>query len=394
MRHELLENRSLLAGMVGDSPWQNPLDPTDLNCDGSVSPSDALVAINAINGGLTGDLSHKMAPPDLLGRVVGAATDFMDADGDGQLSPSDALTVINAINQGWHLGSLNNVPTDDLQPGTPGPDAQQLDVTHGFAKVRSAINTDGDVDVFQVTPTKTQLNVALFSAASGPLHVSVVTVTTGDSGPVTTEIGSAATIAGSHAPAKVNVDVTAGTTYYVVVKGDAGVTGLYGLGVLNYNGEDFTPKTDSPLGTDIHDSTPAKATTLTFDHTHAQVVSNVDSAGDSDMFKLDATDGKLVVTAGAAFPLTVQVTDSNGKVLGTITSSDRSVLSMNVATGSYYVSIAAANGTDTGAYRLDVVNAAIPRAARRSRPRSSRPADAAGVVRQGRYERRLRHLAG
>src|SRR6267142_5862344 len=86
MRHEMLESRSLLAGMVGDSPWQNPLDPNDLNCDGTVGPADALVAINSLNSGVSGDLEHKMAPPGLLGRIVGAASEFMDASGDGQLS--------------------------------------------------------------------------------------------------------------------------------------------------------------------------------------------------------------------------------------------------------------------------------------------------------------------
>src|SRR6478672_5603612 len=247
LRHEMLESRSLLAGLTGDSPWQNPFDAMDVNCDGNLTPADAMVTINALNSGDVGYLSQHMAPPGPLGRVVDAATGFVDASGDGQLTPSDALKVINALNSGMHVGSPHDLPADDQQPGTPGPDAQVIDLTHGFGKVRAAINTDGDVDVFQVTPTKADLNVALFSGGAAMS----VTVVDGAG----TELGTATSDAGAHRPARVNVDVQAGTTYFLVVKGAAGVTGAYSLAVLNFTNDEFTPKTDSPLGTDIHDDT-------------------------------------------------------------------------------------------------------------------------------------------
>jgi len=352
LRHELLETRCVLSGMVGGSPWQNPLDAEDLNCDGTVTPADALVAINALNSGMTGDLEHKMAPPGLLGRIVGAASDFVDASGDGQLSAVDALTVINTLNQGLHLGSPNDLPTDDQQPGTPGPDAPLLDLSNGFAKVRAVINTDGDVDVFQITPSKAELNVALFSIGKA------MTVTVVDR--AGNELGTAVTDASSHSPARTSLDVQAGTTYFLVVKADPGVTGPYGLTVLNFTDEEFTPVTDSPLGTDIHGATPATATPLPLTHGHAEVSSNVDAAADVDMFKIDAVAGKLSVSAGAEIPLNIQISDSTGKILGSITSSDRSSLTLSVTAGTYYVAVAAGNGTDTGAYHLNVVNATIP----------------------------------
>src|SRR5262245_25775290 len=93
LRLERLETRSLLAGLIGESPWQNPLDANDLDCDGALSPSDALVAINAINGGASGEFSGHFAPPQLKGDFENAADAFLDADGDGMLSPSDPLTV-------------------------------------------------------------------------------------------------------------------------------------------------------------------------------------------------------------------------------------------------------------------------------------------------------------
>jgi hypothetical protein len=369
---ETLESRSMLASVTGDSPWQNPVDGADLNCDGTLSAADALVAINAINSGTSGDLQAKVAPMALWGRVEGAAKDYLDADGDGQLTAVDPLTVINAINSGRHFG-WQEIPAEDAQADEVGSSAQSLDLSHGFVKVRSAINVDGDLDVFQVAPTKGELNIALLSGAKGALHLSVVTINLDDAGqpildadgnPVTTEVASADTVADSHQPAKINVDVKAGTTYYLVVSGDAGVMGGYALAVLNYESADFTPVTDSPLGTDIHGNKIGTATTLTLNNGRTDVTSNIDpvtdgTEADQDFFKIDAVAGKLAVTADAEFPLSVNILDSAGAVKATIVASDRSALVMNVPTGTYYVSVAA-GAADTGAYHLSVVNLATP----------------------------------
>jgi hypothetical protein len=370
--HEALESRAMLATLGSDSPWQNPMDEADLNCDGALSAADALVAINAINSGVSGDLKTQVAPSALLGRIVGAASSFLDADGDGQLTAVDPLTVINAINSGrsfgWRESPIGD-PTGDV-----GTSAQSLELTHGFAKIRSAINTDGDVDVFQVAPTKGELNIALMSGASGILHITVVTINLdeagqpivdGDGNPVTTEVASAATEADSYRPAKLNVQVQSGTTYYIVVKGDAGTVGGYALAVLNYENADFTPGTDSPLGTDIHGNKIETATALIMNNGRADVSSNIDpvaadAEADQDFFKITAVAGKLSVTADAEFPLSVSILDANGAVKGTISASDRSALILSVPAGTYYVSVAAGTAADTGAYRLHVTNVSLP----------------------------------
>lgn len=377
LRIETLESRSMLASLTGESPWQNPLDGADLNCDGALSAADALVAINAINVGVSGDLQGKVAPAALLGRVEGAASDYFDADGDGQLTAIDPLMVINAINSGRSFGWWG-VPAEDAQPEVVGSGAQSLDLSRGFAKVRSAINVDGDVDVFQVAPTKGELNVALMSGARGVLRLSVMTIDLDATGqpivdaegnPMTTEVASADTSADSHRPAKINLDATAGTTYYLVVSGDAGVMGGYALAVLNYEVADFTPVTDSPFGTDIHGNKIETATVLVLDGGKAEVTSNIDPAdgteADKDFFKIEAVDGKLAVTAEAEFPLSVSILDAAGVMKGTIVASDRSALVMNVPAGTYYVSVAPATATasattDKGAYRMHIVNLVTP----------------------------------
>jgi hypothetical protein len=369
--HEALESRCLLASITGDSPWQNPLEPADMDCDSQLTASDVILAINAINAQGSGALHGRYAPSALQGQVIGAASAFLDASGDGELTAMDPLVVINAINAGQHYGWPIDISLTDQQPAVAGSSAQTVDISNGFAKVRSAINSTGDVDVFQVAPTKSELNISLISGASGIVHVSVVTVNLDDAGkpvldsdgnPVTTEISSTSTQSDSHQPAKLNLDVKTDTTYYVIVRGDTGVTGAYALALLNYNMGDFVPVTDSPLGADNHGNTIATATVLSLNHGHAEVTSNIDSVTtadgpDKDFFQITAVNGKLAVSAGAEFPLSVSILDSAGAVKGTITSSDRSALVLDVTAGTYYVSVAAANGTDTGAYHLTVANA-------------------------------------
>jgi hypothetical protein len=351
---EALESRAMLSSVTADSPWQNPLDPADLNGDGSVTPSDALTAINAINSGTSGDLAARIAPSLLAGSVKEAASTFLDVDGDGQLAPGDALAIINTINQHLPHGPANGVPTTDQQPEAPGTDAPGLTFHHGFAKAVAAINTDGDVDVFQITPTKPQLSVALFSANGGVLTVQIL------ASDGTTVVGApASTTAGSHAPAKVDAAVNPNDTYYIKVSGDSGVTGIYGLTALNFDDQDFAPKTDSPLGTDSHNDTTATASILQLNHGVGKVISNIDAAGDVDLFSVAAVDGKLVVESDAHFPLNVQITDSLGAAVPTILSTQH-VMIASVTAGTYYVSVTAANGTDTGAYHLLVVDGILP----------------------------------
>ncbi|WP_158222753.1 FG-GAP-like repeat-containing protein [Rhodopirellula sp. MGV] len=76
-------------------PWQNPLEPSDVNGDGRVSPLDALMVINAIGRGSylhTG--TSQLVSPSTLAAWPNV---YVDQNGDGQMSPIDALRVINQI---------------------------------------------------------------------------------------------------------------------------------------------------------------------------------------------------------------------------------------------------------------------------------------------------------
>ena len=74
------------------SPWQNPIDPIDVDGDGSIFPLDALTSINEINARGTGPLPLPPVPPP------DGPPPYYDVDGDGSLLPIDVLAVINHIN--------------------------------------------------------------------------------------------------------------------------------------------------------------------------------------------------------------------------------------------------------------------------------------------------------
>ena len=87
-------------------PWHNSASPLDINDDGFVSPIDALVIINYLNG-----TDDSEVPP-------GSNPEFgyIDANGDNFVTPFDALIVINELNnssgEGESAGTAHGVPGD------------------------------------------------------------------------------------------------------------------------------------------------------------------------------------------------------------------------------------------------------------------------------------------
>jgi hypothetical protein len=98
---ERLETRNLLAGDFFESDFWNPARPLDVNADTHVSPIDALLVINELNTGgargLTGTGSGSPPPVD-QGEGENQAGVYYDVNNDGYVSPIDALMVINALN--------------------------------------------------------------------------------------------------------------------------------------------------------------------------------------------------------------------------------------------------------------------------------------------------------
>lgn len=76
------------------SPWQNPLNPLDVNHDQFVAPLDALCIINELNDPTWHDNRGRLAAfPQAATQVF-----YYDTNGDGYCAPLDALLVINHLN--------------------------------------------------------------------------------------------------------------------------------------------------------------------------------------------------------------------------------------------------------------------------------------------------------
>ncbi len=77
--------------VVAAAPWQNPRNFADVNSDGALTNSDALLVINRLNDG------RGSRPLPVPRAFADLALGDIDSTGDNFLSPADALRVINAL---------------------------------------------------------------------------------------------------------------------------------------------------------------------------------------------------------------------------------------------------------------------------------------------------------
>ena len=83
------------------APWQNPLNPLDVDGDEEVAPLDALLVINHLGV----DLNQPVLPASLAGGPL----PFVDVLGGGEVTPLGALSVINALGSGNSRPALSAV---------------------------------------------------------------------------------------------------------------------------------------------------------------------------------------------------------------------------------------------------------------------------------------------
>ncbi len=132
--------------------WQNPVDPLDVNDDGSVAPIDVLIIVNELN--TTGPrLLPTERPQD--------AMFYLDPNGDKHIAPLDALIIINHLSQPGGtegegesplLGTRQPDALDMVQPSsTRSP--REVSVIRAAATV-SASETISSEDGFRRQPAK------------------------------------------------------------------------------------------------------------------------------------------------------------------------------------------------------------------------------------------------
>lgn len=120
------------SNRVQQTPWQNAIEPLDVNSDNSVAPIDALRIINKINADGAGELPAANGEP----------ANYYDVSGDGFVSSIDALRVIQILNKfSGGSGEPAGEPVDSVAP------AAEAAVNSGAADAYFALSlADSDDD--------------------------------------------------------------------------------------------------------------------------------------------------------------------------------------------------------------------------------------------------------
>jgi hypothetical protein len=114
----LLDVKPTLDVVQNPQPWQNFLNPLDVDKNGAVEPADALAVIDDLN--TVG--SRALAAPS------GDPTLFLDVNGDNSLTPIDALIIINSLNGQQTSSSASSMLSahSALQMAVPEPSSWLL----------------------------------------------------------------------------------------------------------------------------------------------------------------------------------------------------------------------------------------------------------------------------
>ncbi len=94
------------------NPRQNPVDRHDVNGDGTISPIDVLMVINALRRHGSGAATSRMIDNTSTSESTSISS-YIDVDGDRTLSPIDVLQIINRMNR--RTGESEFSPVSDLE---------------------------------------------------------------------------------------------------------------------------------------------------------------------------------------------------------------------------------------------------------------------------------------
>lgn len=97
----VIEAAARIEVLANPTPWTNVLSPVDVNNDGVISATDALIIINILNSS-GGSL---VLPAVASSRGPRSFPDYVDVNGDGNVGALDALIVINHIRRDNAIGT-------------------------------------------------------------------------------------------------------------------------------------------------------------------------------------------------------------------------------------------------------------------------------------------------
>lgn len=376
LRHEVLEQRQMLAADSGFSPWTHPIEPADVTGDDAVTARDALVIINQLTHLQTSQLAD-IEPPLILGLdETNSRALHPDTTGDGLITARDALFVINHLSR--HSGQVG-VETEqalavDIAMSQLLDDAEQTATTIDFSqddgfggdfgRADDELTMENPTSLFRFVATNPKVSVDLSS--TGDEQVARVIVLNADMEEITSSDSQ------SDRMAFEGIDVTtqAGAEYFIRVEyasSDMQPTFSYALSVYQFEPSRWLPPSSDEVivvgeNSDLPD-TIADATDVAIRTTGSSFVQQLETPGDVDVIRLpnglpgsvfvgglDGISFELVSESGEVLrqqPSTVQVRSKQAigyfpaeQVLGSNQDSlFLRVFSTTDATGSYNVSV-------------------------------------------------------
>ncbi|MEM6779944.1 MAG: dockerin type I domain-containing protein, partial [Planctomycetota bacterium] len=135
---QVFVNEGTRIRVTGVNPFQNTVEPADVNGDNRVSALDALLVINALRRAR----SFQIQLPDERDDLDSGLADlfFLDVDGDGLITAIDALRVINQLSQGR---SARSEPAEASEPPLADADADSRKRSGASSELKSAMKPSG-----------------------------------------------------------------------------------------------------------------------------------------------------------------------------------------------------------------------------------------------------------
>ena len=119
---------NLISQDLATSSWQNAIDPLDVDGNRYITPLDALLIINELNG---------VGPRLLTGSApVGR---YLDVNGDDWVTPMDALVVINRLNQPQQVAAIPAVVDAAIESVFDRGESEALEPPRSYGVSRTSV---------------------------------------------------------------------------------------------------------------------------------------------------------------------------------------------------------------------------------------------------------------
>jgi hypothetical protein len=226
----------------------------------------------------------------------------------------------------------------------------------GEGEDAAAIASSRDIDVFQFTPRDSGRVAVDVRRSGSTLDPNLAVYST--AGRALAKNNNFGGTTDSH----VEMDVVAGTTYYIEITGSKRTTGNYEVLVDYLLSEPGGNPTPNPTPTPNPNPTPTPGSPLTVSSTGARTNGRIERSGETDIIVIaPAVDGRLDIrtaTLTKKLDITLEVLDSEGTVIGRSAITKRSAkndqVAIDVVAGQQYSIRITPLGSKTGDFAMAI----------------------------------------